>query len=172
MFRFDVPRIECASMDGRASRAGPECVHAKRLRRLCLANLVFLLTQFVLGMATNLFVNIPRSHPGTSGSYVTGSARAIGWALAHGPTELAAHVALGLLLVLGAIGLVGQSARFERRVRIAAISGGVFVVAAGFNGAAFLDYNRDLNSFLMALLFALATLAYVIVLYHATEQPV
>ena len=42
--------------------------------------------------------------------------------------------------------------------------GGLCIIGAAFNGASFLDYNKNVNSYLMALLFAAAVLCYVVIL--------
>jgi hypothetical protein len=47
---------------------------------------------------------------------------------------------------------------------ISAVLGASFIIGAGFNGASFLDFNHNISSLIMSLLFALATLAYVVVL--------
>ena len=46
----------------------------------------------------------------------------------------------------------------------AAVLGALFILGAGFNGASFLNYNQDANSYVMALLFAAAVLCYIIIL--------
>ena len=43
--------------------------------------------------------------------------------------------------------------------------GWLFIVAAGLNGGAFLHYNKDVNSLLMALFFGAAVLCYAISIY-------
>ncbi len=136
-----------------------------RLRRAALAMTLLLLCQFALGMVTNLYVTIPAHHPGSQpSSYLTGSARSIGWAIAHGHGELAAHVALGLALAVLAV-LIAAYATVQRRGRTLAIAGALLTIGAGFNGAAFLDFNHNINSLIMALLFAAALTAYVTLIY-------
>ena len=46
----------------------------------------------------------------------------------------------------------------------AAVLGALFILGAGFNGASFLNYNHDANSYVMALLFAAAVLCYSVIL--------
>jgi hypothetical protein len=128
-----------------------------------LAVIVLLLGQFGIGMAVNLYVAVPQHHPGAHPvNYFTGSVHNVGWAIA-GPAVLAAHAGLGLFLVLAA-GIVLALAIGTRRraTMISAALGAGFIIGAGFNGASFLDFNHNISSLIMSLLFALATLAYVV----------
>ena len=60
-----------------------------------------LLAQFVLGMAANLFVTIPAHHPGASPkNYFVGAGHSVDWAITSGLLPLAAHVILGILLIV------------------------------------------------------------------------
>jgi membrane-associated PAP2 superfamily phosphatase len=142
-------------------------VHLDRLRRAAFVTLVLLLIQFALGIGANLYVTVPAHHPGARpGSYFSGSLQSLGWALHHARAVLAAHTALGFVIVLAAVGLVVQTARLRRgRLLAAATLGTLSVIGAGFNGASFLDYNKDVNSLIMALLFALAMFCYLLILY-------
>ncbi len=134
------------------------------LSRAYLLMSLLLLAQFMLGMAVNLFVTIPAHHPGAHPSnYVTGSARSIGWAIPHGGLWLAAHVSLGLALVLGAIVTITLATRSGNRASMATSTlGGAAIIGAAFNGASFLDFNRDYSSMIMAGLFAVAIGSYVL----------
>jgi hypothetical protein len=137
-----------------------------RLRRACLATLFLLVLQFVLGVATNLFVSVPDHHAGAHPhSYLSGSVRSIGWAVAHGGVVLVAHTLLGFVLVLSALGVVGQAMRCSRPLLSAALFGWACIIGAGFNGASFLDFMDNASSFIMALLFAVALIAYILLLY-------
>lgn len=142
-------------------------VRVQRVRRAALVMLVLLLIQFALGIAANLYVTVPAHHPGARPSdYFGGSLHSLGWALHHSAAILAAHTALGILMVLAAVGLVAQTAALRRRGLVAAAAlGALCVIGAGFNGASFLDYNKNLNSLIMALLFALAMLCYLSIIY-------
>lgn len=135
------------------------------LRRAALLMTVLLLCQFSLGMVANLYVTIPAHHPGSEpSSYLSGSARSVEWAIAHGAVGLAAHAALGLALVAFSL-LTAAYAIVLRRGRKAALAGALLIIGAGFNGASFLDFNHDVSSLIMALLFAAALLAYVTLIY-------
>jgi hypothetical protein len=139
----------------------------ERLRRAVLAMLVLLLCQFALGIAANLYTAIPDRHPGAHpNNYLSGSAQSIGWAIGHGGLILAVHALLGFALVAAALATLVLAFRL-RNARIVAVigTGAAFVIGAGFNGASFLDFASNTSSLIMAMLFALATLAYAAVLY-------
>ncbi len=58
-----------------------------------------LVVQFWLGMWVNLFVDVPKTHPGANPEFFTGAARSVSWAILSGPSGwLAIHAALGRLL--------------------------------------------------------------------------
>jgi hypothetical protein len=125
--------------------------------------LILLLGQFALGMAVNLYARIPSQHSGAHPTnYLSGSVHSVGWAISSGPAVLAAHAALGLLLVLVALHVLARAIRTRRRATtVAAVLGAAFIVGAGFNGASFLDFNDNVSSLIMSMLFALAVLAYI-----------
>lgn len=139
------------------------------VRRAAFVTLVLLLLQFGLGMAANLYVTIPARHPGGhGGEYLGRSVESVGWALGHGAPTLAAHAALGFLLVLAALGLLAQAMRLRHPgVLAASLVGLAAIVGAGFSGASFLDYGKDVSSLIMALLFALAVFCYTTALFLA-----
>ena len=72
-----------------------------RMAWAALIMIAALLAQFVLGMAVNLFVTIPAHHPGCSlKNYLAGPGHSVGWAITSGLLPLAAHVILGILLIV------------------------------------------------------------------------
>ena len=124
--------------------------------------LLFLVVQFLLGMAVNLFVKIPTNHPGANPpEYFGGVVQSVTWALLHGPLLLTLHAGFGLIIVFAAAGLLARAIRSRSRAMIVVASLGAFgVLAAGFNGGSFLNYNQDFSSMLMASAFALAVTSY------------
>lgn len=140
----------------------------RMLRILLLLMVMLVLCQAALGMAVNLFVTIPRHHPGArSSNYFTGSVHSVSWALTHGAVTLTAHVALGLALVVVAVALAIAVLRARRRAVAAwSVLGGLLTIGAGFNGASFLDFNKDVSSLIMALLTFAAIASYVAALYE------
>jgi hypothetical protein len=122
-------------------------------------------------MFVNLFVKIPGRHAGSSPSdFFSGSLRSVGWAITHGAVSLVIHTLLGLLLALMVIGIVAEALRIGRRsVTAWSVLGTLFTIGAGFNGASFLDYNRDVSSFIMTILAFAALLCFLIVVYLPWE---
>lgn len=139
----------------------------KELRRDYLALLVLLVVQFMLGMAVNLFVQIPLQHPGANPpEYFTGVARSVTWAIFQGPVLLILHASLGLFLVLSGLRLLVQAVRSRTRgMIIVAGIGGLAILAAGFNGGSYLNYHEDFSSMLMSAFFAIALVTYAAGLY-------
>jgi hypothetical protein len=144
----------------------------EQMRNQFLGTLVFLIVQFLLGMAVNLFVTIPTNHPGANPpEYFSGVVQSVTWAILHGHILLILHASLGLLLVLNAIGLLLASIRERAKDLIWVTSLGLFgVLAAGFNGGSFLNYNQDFSSMIMATFFAWAVIAYMVGLFLTGRQ--
>src|SRR6202171_4781598 len=105
--------------------------------------LIFLMIEFLLALAVNLFVTIPTSHPGANPpEYFGGVVQSVTWAILHSHVLLQVHAVLGLLLVLNAFGLLVAAIRMRARDLVWVTSLGFLgVLAAGFNGGSFLNYN-------------------------------
>jgi hypothetical protein len=109
--------------------------------------------QFLAGMLLNLFVTIPSKHAGSSGSnYVSQSSHSLTWTLSGaGGWELAVHVYLGLLLVIGSLSLfIRAMALHDRQWSITGALATLFTLGAFFNGLSFVDFNKDFSSMIMA----------------------
>ena len=144
-----------------------------RLRVRALVLSLLLVVQFFAGMITNLYIVIPPRHPGANAhSYLAGAARSVGWAITSGRFWLAVHAALGMLLAVGSVELIVVAAR-SRSVRWIwlSVAGCAFLIGAGFNGASFLVFGRDLSSLIMAGLFGLSLASYVVALYADGRRP-
>ena len=139
----------------------------ERLRNQFLAIEIFLVVQFLLGMAVNLFVTIPTDHPGANPpEYFGGVVQSVTWAILHGHVLLIIHASLGLVLVLNAAGLLIAAIRTRTRdLIIVTAFGALAILAAGFNGGSFLNYNQDFSSMLMASFFAVAMTSYAVGLF-------
>jgi hypothetical protein len=126
----------------------------RRPGRMVFAAVLAILTQAGLGIGVNLYVTVPAHHPGSKPSdYFAGSYHSVVWAIGNGATALAAHAALGLGLVVLAVGVAARAIRLGRRaVMVWSVLGGLLVIGAGFNGASFLDFGHDTSSLIMALL--------------------
>ena len=137
------------------------------LRRMVIGAIVLILVQAGIGMAVNLYVTVPASHPGAHPSdYLSGSFHSVVWAISHGAPALAVHAALGLALAVMVIGVSVRAVRLRRgTVTALSVVGGLLVIGAGFNGASFLDFNDNISSLIMALLAFAAVACYAIVLF-------
>ena len=137
------------------------------LRQAYLGVLITLVAQFLLGMATNLFVQIPLDHPGAHPSeYFSGVAESVTWAILHGPLWLVLHASLGLLVVIFGFRLLVMAIRSHHRPTVVTASvGAVAMLGAGFNGGSYLNYHEDFSSMIMASFFAIAVTSYVIGLW-------
>jgi hypothetical protein len=138
-------------------------------RRTLAFALTMLIVQFLLGMAVNLFVTIPTSHPGANPpEYFGGVVTSVQWAILHGGLWLTLHAVWGLVLVLASVGALVQAIRLGGGGRITLTAlGFVGVLGGGFNGGSFLNYNENFSSMLMAVGLALTMSAYVALLYRS-----
>lgn len=141
-------------------------------RALAFWLLLLLSLQFVLGMLTNLYVTIPAHHPGSgSVEYFAGVVAGVVWSITQGVWALRIHALLGLLLILTGFALVVVA--FTRRLRVWIVSSIIavlFTIAAGFNGASFLNYGEAFSSLFMSLGFALALVALLVGLYLSPQD--
>jgi len=140
----------------------------RRLRNHAIFMSLALIVQFFLGMINNLYVSIPDQHPGANAhNYFAGGASSLAWVLSVGSsTWLAAHAALGCLLVLVGIECIVLAARSRSALWIWSMScGAAFIIGAAFNGISFLVFNKDFSSLIMAGLCGLAIASYVLGLY-------
>jgi hypothetical protein len=134
---------------------------------------VVICLQSGLGMFVNLFVSIPEHHAGSNPSeFFSGSARSVGWAVDHGAVALVIHTLLGLLLAVMVIGIVARALSIGRRsLSTWVVLGALFTIGAGFNGASFLDYQKDVSSFVMTVLSLAALLCFMVVVYLPWGTP-
>ena len=145
----------------------------KQLRKLAAGLLVFYGIQFLAGMTLNLFVNLPKSHPGTTGSnYYSQSGHSLIWALSGGGgVALAIHVYIAIGLFFGSLALFIRSIVVEDRLwkwcgGIAAF----FTLGALANGLSFVDFGKNVNSMAMATCWLVAVSALVIGLIKSTDS--
>jgi len=125
------------------------------LRTNSAAICVMLLVQYGLGMGVNLYARIPAADQGS------GLAVAVGRALTSQPAVLAAHAAVGLLMLVAGISVLARAIRARHRKAIATSAGGLAaIIAAAFSGAAFVSNGQDGASMAMAVLTGLALLCY------------
>lgn len=141
------------------------------IRRLALALVGLCLIQFIIGMGLNLFVNITRQHPGATGSdYFGRSFHSVVWSLSHGGL-LAFHTGLGILVLVAAVSLAVATFKAPQLgLRSVGVAGALAVLASGYNGADFLDFNEDFSSMLMAVLFAIAVFCFSLILARVAAR--
>ena len=129
----------------------------KFFRVQTVAILVALVLEFVLGMYTALFVQIPDT---------LADGNAWSWSMQQSPI-IAAHVLLGSLLLLLGLSILGFGfASRSRNAMIWSIAGFLLTGVAYLSGGAFLaNVSLDNYSFSMALGFLGSLLAYFAALY-------
>ena len=134
---------------------------------------MLVLVQAGIGMIVNLDETIPAHHPGAHPSnYFTGSARSVAWAVSHGAAALVIHATLGLALVALAIVVAVRALRIANRaVTIWALVAAGLIIGAGFNGASFLDFNKNVSSLVMALLALGSVACYTVALFLLPAAP-
>lgn len=127
-----------------------------RLRRGSLAVLVLIVAEYGIGMYVNLYVIIPRADHG----------RTVGTAIANGPVTLSIHAVIGLLLGLGALGVLVQAVIARRPGTIASSAAGLIAIAiASAAGASFTSSAQPIDSMGMSVLTGVALLCYAANLY-------
>lgn len=126
-----------------------------RVRRGSLAVLVLVVLEFGIGMYVNLYVTIPRADHGHS----------VGSAISNGPT-LTVHAVIGLLLGLGALGVLVQAVMARHPAAIAASAAGLFALAfASVAGASFTSSGGPADSMAMSVFTGVGLLCYAANLY-------
>lgn len=112
--------------------------------------IVLLILQYLLGMITNLFVQFPQDKHG--GQL---------WVFAWKQIPLAAHIILGILLIIGSIVLVIRAMRQKNKSWIiASIIGVLSILVAGVSGAIFIPSQAAIYSFIMSISFIAAFISY------------
>ena len=144
--------INPAAPDARGAR---QARRQSGLRTNSAAICAMLLVQYGLGMGVNLYAQVPSADQGS------GLAVAIGRALTSQPVVLAAHTALGLLMLVAGISVLVRAIRARHRRAIATSTAGLAaIIAAAFSGAAFVSNGQAGASMAMAVLTGVALLCY------------
>jgi hypothetical protein len=127
-----------------------------RVRRASLVALVLVVAEYVIGMYVNLYSTIPGADHGHD----------VGTAITNGPVMLSIHAVLGLLLGLGALGVLVQSIRSRRPAIIAwSAVGLVALVMAAVAGAGSTSTGDRSASMAMSVLTGVALLCYAANIY-------
>ena len=120
------------------------------LKRQGIGIIIGLTVQYLLGMATNLFVQFPE----------TANEQQL-WEFAKKQLLLVAHIIIGFLLLIGGVVLLVRAVKHHDRNWIIAGSVGLIaIIAAILAGASFIPSQKDPFSYLMATSFMVALLAY------------
>ncbi len=113
------------------------------------AFLIMLSIQFILGIATNLFIKLPSA----------GGAEA--WRAAWTNAVVILHMIIGLGLFVGSIFfMIRTIVARDRRWMITTLIGFIGMLLAFFGGVLFVQTQSDAYSFIMAIGFILGVLAY------------
>lgn len=133
-----------------------------RTRRGSLAVLALILAEYGTGMYINLYVTVPPADRGHDlGSFIT-----------NGPAVLSIHIAIGLLLALGAAGVLAQAAMTRHLPAIAASVAGLFTLAlADSSGASFTSTGHPAGDMAMSVLTGASVVCYAIS-FCAVRAPV
>lgn len=134
-----------------------------KLRHQGIGLLNGLALQFILGMILNMFVNIPSKHPGQTGNYFVRSGHSLSWAITlGGGVTLFLHVIIAIGLLLGSTAFIIRATIAHSKLWLWVSSiGFIGIITAFSHGLAFLDFNKDVDSFIMAMGYIVATVAYV-----------
>jgi hypothetical protein len=127
-----------------------------RVRRGSLAVLALLVVEYGLGMYVNLYVTVPLADHGHS----------VRSAIANGPAMLSIHAVIGLLLGLGALGVLAQAVIIRHPGAIALSAAGLLALAfASVTGASFTGSGDRVDSMAMSVLTGAGLLCYAANLY-------
>lgn len=106
--------------------------------------------QYVLGIATNLFVMFPQKKD--AGQL---------WEFAWKQPPLAIHIILGIILIVVAIVILTQSIGQKNKLWITISAIGVLtILIAGISGAIFVQTQTAAYSFIMSISFSVAVIVY------------
>jgi hypothetical protein len=119
----------------------------RTLAKLGFAMIILLVVQYVLGMYTNLFVQIPDGVDG--------------WKWMSNSLVIMGHVTLGTLLLVVSVAILVLGVRARARTWvIVSVVGLVGIGVSLFGGSTFMNGQSDMMSFLMACGLGLAMVAY------------
>jgi hypothetical protein len=144
------------SMDERSTARPARTAATARLRRGSLAVLVLVVVEYGIGMYVNVYVAVPRADHGGS----------LASAIANGPATLSIHAVLGLLLGLGALGVLLQAVLARHWGVTASSALGLFALAvASVTGTSFTSTGDAADSMAMSVMTGAALLCYAANLY-------
>jgi heme A synthase len=122
----------------------------KGFRTHAIVMLGLLVIQYILGMITNLFVKLPED----------GQPEQV-WAAANSQFPSAAHIILGMLLLVVAIVIIVRAVMSKNRTLIwISIAGLAAIAVATYGGVVFTTGQSDTYSLVMALGFIVSVVVY------------
>ena len=129
--------------------------------------------QFLAGMTLNLFVGLPKTHPGAGGEYFSSSWASLLWALGDGGGwALLVHAWLAVVLFVGTLALFLRSLTTGGRGwRWPSGTATFFTLGALFNGLSFADYGEGFSSMIMASCWLIGVALLVFLLVRAKGGP-
>jgi len=141
------------------------------IRMFTLGEILALLLKFIAGMTVNLFVELPKYHPGSNSiEYFSGIVKGIIWAIGSGTFYLGFHVILGLLIIVVSIVIIIFSVTVRERIwLVCSVIGWVAVTGAGINGVSFVNYGKEYSSLIMSIGFLVGIVCYAVV-YHISRE--
>lgn len=113
--------------------------------------------QYILGITITIFVKFPEN-----------LSKGQSWIFAWKQIPLAIHIILGIFLLLGSIVLFIRAIKVSQKKWIVASTVGLAAILASIlSGASFIERQSDTYSYIMALSFIIALLAYIWGLYSS-----
>ena len=145
--------VDPAARDAQAAR---QARRRSALRTNSATICVMLLVQYGLGLGVNLYAQVPADGHGGA------LAVTVGRAMTSQPAVLAAHTALGLLMLVAGISVLIRALLARHRKAIASSALGLAaIIAAAFSGASFVSRGQAGASMAMAVLTGVALLCYI-----------
>src|SRR6266702_3707773 len=119
-----------------------------------------------LGIWVSLYVRVPATDQGH------GLATALGRALTSQPATLAAHAALGTLLLVAGLSVLTRAIRSRHKLAIgASVTGLAAITGAAASGASFVSESRAGASMATAALTGVALLCYLGIMFAVHPRP-
>lgn len=119
--------------------------------------IVLLAIQYLLGIVNNLFVKFPDT-----------TNEEILWRFAWNQISVALHIILGLGLLVGSVAILIKTLKSKAKNQLVpAWMGFLSILVAFIAGALFVDFQKDVYSFIMAVFFITAILTYSWAIYKS-----
>jgi len=131
--------------------------YLRRLNRTGWITVILLVLVYLLGMYTNLFIEIPED--------------ASAWQFAMGSIVLLSHIVIGTLLVFHALSITFTAVKTKSSAWIfASLIGLAGIVLSIATGSSFIMKQTEMSSFLMAIGLGVSILAYSSGMYFGSKS--